>query len=419
MSKHFHTGKNNKLINYGSGLVVFSVLLFWGGLFGMESSESFSIGILRVQDITSFLGIGLIILGTIIRGTISRSFINNIFLFGMWLLFGVCVGLLNGNSLNNIGFEARGQMYVLFGAIVSSNITKDKVKSYLNLSALLIAAAVIIQWLFIILNVNFLLLSGGNIGNIFTLNIPLVRPGGGFHLVGIGLILAIGPWSEGILLSAVILGIAVIISQSKTYWMLSAFALFISPFLNRRFRFWGIVRNITLAFFAIILLYVVFSTAGSLLFLKNVSPIEKFTAVFTDRDIRFGVLDVRQIELNYVNSILKKSNPAELFFGRGLGYIYHPLNAVFYRSDIRDQEVLAMFVHNTLAWVMLKFGLIGIIFIFIILLFVLRRIRIGSIYQKQLGFVLLMLVIGSLAMGTFQDPLSAFLFGLLAVEKVY
>jgi hypothetical protein len=401
------------LINIGGALALGSALVLWGGLFGLELPGAFSFGPIRIQDIVCILGIGMIFMGIFIKGKVPIKTVVYFLLFLSWIAYGVIIGYLNRNSVDNIGFETRAQIYALFGAIVGATLPNVKNHAYIANCALIMASAIIIQWVFMLLGVNFLLVSGGNPGNIFTLNIPLVRPPGGFHLVGLGLMLAIGPWSPGIFLSLAILAVAVIISQSKTYWLLAVFALLIGPLAQKRLQAFGFVRNIVLALLVVIVAVFVFNIAGSITN-TNISPIEKFTKIFEDSDIRYGVLDVRQLELNYAISAIQQSDPLKILFGHGLGYSYQPLNSIFYRSDITDQKALSMFVHNYPMWVMLKYGLAGLLFLFILLVSIYQGIRKGNIFQKRFGVVFGLLFIGSLAMGTFESPPTAFLFGLLA-----
>jgi hypothetical protein len=399
------------ILNIGGGLAIFAALVLWGGLFGLDLPTAPSFGYVRIQDILCAIGVGMIVLGIMIRGTVPTKAIIFTFLFIAWIADGVIVGLLNNNTPDNIGYETRIQIYALFGISIGSILTRNKIRTFLLNAAIIMALAMLVQWVFTLLGLNILVVSGVNLGNLFTLNVPLIRPPGGYHVVAAGLLLLLGPWSQGAYLATFLLGGAVIVSQSKTYWLLGVFLVFLRPLTKKRSWVFGVMRNGILIFIGIILTILIFNIAGSIKGI-NVSPIEKFTSMFDDANIQYGVIGRRQVELDYAFSDLV-DQPAHILFGYGLGYSYRPFDVLFYRDDPTGQERLSLFVHNYIVWVILKFGMIGLAIVFILIYLIFAGIRRGDIYQKQFGSVFLLILIGSLVLGSFESPSGAFLFGIL------
>jgi len=400
------------LISFGGGLAAGSVLLLWGGLFGLELSDAPSFGFVRIQDILCIVGMGMVLAGILVRGRVSYKFNFYFLLFFGWIVYGIIIGILNNTPFDSIGYEARAQIYALFGAIVGSILSKNKIRFLLLSTAVIMALAILIQWALILSGSDIFLVSGGSLGNVFTLNLPLVRPVGGSHLVAAGMFLALNPWSQGTLLISTILAVAVIGGQSKAYWLLSLLALFLGSLAKGRSRIFAVIKNGMVGLLAILLAMVIFNFVGS----KSnvtVSPFQKFTILFDNSEVKNGVLGERWSELNYTFLSMKK-NPYSILFGHGLGYSYRSPDLLFYRADPTGAQRLSMYVHSYPVWVLLKYGLAGLCFIFVLLVFVYQGMRKGDIYQKQFGFVLGLLLIGSITSGTFQDPTTAFLLGLLA-----
>lgn len=401
--------------------VMICAFVLWGGIGTLNSPTAPEIaGMFRVQDILSGAG-GLVLAFFSLFRRYKRSAFMVIVACVYLLLYGILIGLANNNRLIDIAFEARILLYMILGLLVGISINNYTLLRSLQFYTLVVSLAILIQWFLLLGGSRVVFIHGVNPGNIFTGNIPLVRPSG-FDLVGVGLILAISPWRPFDLSRRVIwlLVFVLIILQSKTYWVLVIFMV-VFRLVVKALKFRSALSAITIKTGNWLAL-VVFITALLLAVLSGripesshalvLMPYNKFKGLLTDPEIAYGVVGKRSDEAALMLKAWSGSLVSVLL-GKGLGYMYRDPDVLFYRANPRDGERLAMFGHNFFLWLLLKFGLVGtMVFLGTILLAFLSAARRGG-DQAHFGLGLAALLIGSLLLGSIESPTGAFLFGLL------
>ena len=400
-------------------LLFISSLFLWGGIGRFDTVDGPEIaGLIRYQDLFALLS-SCILLAYLIRdGKVPQWF----FLLGGGVLFliiyGTLIGIANGNNLQNIALEVRPFIYVFYGLIVAAAVTPKLLGSYLILYASIAAIIFILQFIVVlIVGESGIFTTETHLGNAFTLNLPLVRPQA-FHLVVIGLILAFTRLNKmKYLLLVLLLGLALLITQSKTYW------LFVALFMGA---FFIISKKITINRKVILVTASSVLLIGATLILA-ISPnnstnpyslvIKKFSDVFTSSEISYGVVGIRLEESDLLMQPII-DEPPRMLYGHGLGYLYREQNSLFYRAAERDQQRLAMFGHNFYLWMLLKVGMVGVgVFLLITLLPILFGSR-GGTYQQNFVYCLLAVLFSAIFLGTFESPLGGFLLGLLLAGAI-
>lgn len=401
-------------------IVMISALVLWGGIGSLNAPDAPEIaGVVRIQDTLSGIG-GLVLLLLSTFQSHKKTGALAVMAFVGLLLYGVAIGLLNNNELVDIAFEARILLYMILGLLVGFLVNDESLDKLIAFYAMLVALAILAQWLLMLSGSQASFVHGVNPGNIFTGNIPLVRPSS-FHLVGAGTVLAISPWKPRPVrrLYILLLLFVLVVIQSKTYWVLLVIGVLVNFVVNAAY------RKISSKLVSLSLSLVCVSLAvGALLVLMLsrqtpevirafvVMPYEKFKGILTDQEITYGVIGKRLDETAYMVQEWTAS-PLSVVFGRGLGFLYRDPALLFYRANPRDAERLAMFGHNFYLWLLLKFGLVGtLMFLWPVSMALVSAVR-GPQAQKHFGLGLVSLLISSMVLGVAEEPTGAFLVGLL------
>jgi len=395
----------------GHGLMV-AALVMWGGMFRLDAADAPEIvGLFRLQDILAGLsGIALVFLFLTKNRWSPRLLAQSAIVFVI-VMYATLVGLIGGNELVNIAFELRPFLYLTMGIMTAMMLYRSIIDRMLRLYATLMSIAVLVQFVLLNAGSNLLFLTGTRLGNIFTLGLPIVRPQA-FHLIGVGFILAvIRSGRSRFRLDTWIMLAALIVTQSKTYWLMGAFAAIVSVLADRTLPRTSKVGLIGLGIVCLIVLAILPTPVGD----RTWSPLElvykKFALVFQDENIGYGVIGVRMEEASLLLAPLYE--PAALVFGRGLGYVYRDTGLFFYRENPRDLVRLAMFGHNYYLWLLLKAGLVGVLLFAYAIVPVLLALISKDCDRRRFAAVSLAVLIGAATLGSMEDPTGAYLFGVL------
>lgn len=404
-------------------IVMFSVFIMWGGIGMFNAPSAFELGgVLKIQDLL----VGLVSIYLFVY-TLKKSGLQCIKKimspFGFLMIYGMVLGFLNGNKLINIAFEARIFVYLIIGLIVGMNMKRDDVLKSIVYYAIVVSLMVIIQWILLIVGVKKIFINGVNLGNEFSIGLPLIRPSS-FHLLGVASAIIFSPWSpwKNSLITKVVAVLALVITQSKTYWLiLIGIILIINGYINfkrvvlskkiSKSYFFGVILVINVILFAIITSSYI-PAENKYLSKVILMPYEKFKVIFVDNEIAYGVIGKRVAEA-WVMLKEWRESLVSMLFGKGLGFVYRDIGMFYFRVDIRDAERLAMFGHNFFLWLLLKFGIFGLLIFWQVIFKILKKGIKGDEMQKIFVMGLMTLIIGSVALGSIEELIGSFMFGLL------
>ncbi|MCA9935304.1 MAG: hypothetical protein H6662_05075 [Ardenticatenaceae bacterium] len=406
-----------KEVHLVAHLLFVACFLMWGGIGLFDTAQSPEIaGALKYQDVLVLIGGSYLVFLTLRLGHFSKNYI--IVTFGLLTLisWGVLVGVLHQNGGRNIALELRPLLYTFLGVALASLMSREKIAQNITGYSVLAAIAILIQFL-IFLRSGRVFVNGVVPGNVNSINLPVVRPQS-FHLITIGLIFTYsGLRTRNRLQTGIITAIlmaALLIMQSKTYWGLAAFAFLILFLFDKSLS----IRVKTRLGGALFLggLFLIFITTP--LVNKNNQDggnfvVKKITDIFADTQVAYRVVGVRLDEGSLMLDSWRES-PATILFGQGLGYLYRDLNLFYYRADLRDQERLAMFGHNYYLWLLLKLGLVGmIIFGGLATYTFANTMKRSYSLRRHFALAIVVMLTASMFLGTVENPLGGFLFGLL------
>ena len=394
-----------------------AAFVLWGGLGRLDAADAArAAGMIRLPDIVA--GGGLLLAAVSWRRRVLRKpVLQAAIVLSLLLVGGILIGWINGNRLLNILFEARLIGYMLAGLLVMSDWSAADIDGAARLYATVMAGATLIQFGFLLAGDVGMFLSNTHTGNAFTLWIPFTRPPA-FHLIGVALVLSMTRRGRSKLgLSTWLLAGALLVNQSRTYWVVAAsvgLGALALGWMRRR------ARVLPLLFAAVIGVgLLMIAPVPSQMGRQSIGAlvIQKFALLLEERDIASEVIGAR-LEENRLMLQAATESPAGLLIGKGLGYIYRDLDLLFARTDERERERLAMYGHNTYAWLLLKFGLIGFLMFAGVCARVLAFARTGGGDASRFGLALAALLIPSLTLGSLESPTGAFLFGLLIAGVV-
>jgi hypothetical protein len=385
----------------------------WGGLGQFDSPDALQVGPLRLQDVLAVAGIGLAVFPILLR----RSWPKPVFLALLgpvaFLVLGSVMGRIEGNDVRNIAIEVRPLVFQIAGIAVGAAIGAAAVKRRLYLHGSILAAAFVVQFVFLALTGgSVIFVSGASTGNPFTLNMPIVRPAGGYHVIAAAFVLVvISGNSIRQRALAVLLALGLVVTQSKTYWIIVMMTIGYLVVSGTDLR--QITRRAAWAALAILMLG---GAAGGAAALSGgasrlTAPIEKFTMVVQNPLVANVVLSKRTEELGMMRRALH-SAPMAWVLGHGLGYIYRDQGALYFREDPRDRQRLAMFGHNYYGWLLVKGGLLNVVLILLPAAMLIRRGWRGSPLERGLAASMLALLVSSMAVGSLENVPGTLAFGL-------
>jgi len=395
----------------GHGLMV-AALVMWGGMFRLDAADAPEIGgLFRLQDILAGLvGTALVFL-FLTKNRWSSHLVAQFAIVFIIVVHATLIGLINGNKLVNIALELRPFLYLIVGILTAMMLCRSSIDKMLRLYATLMSIAILTQFVLLNAGGSLLFLTGTHLGNIFTLGLPIVRPQA-FHLIGAGFILAVTrPGRSRFRLDTWIMLVALVITQSKTYWLMGAFAAIVSILADRALSRASKLGLFGMGIVCLILLAVLPAPVGDRTHSLLQLVYKKFALVFQDENIGYGVIGVRMKEASLLLAPLDE--PATLILGRGLGYVYRDPGLFFYRENPRDLERLAMFGHNYYLWLLLKAGLVGVLLFACAIVPVLLSLGSKDSDRRRFAAVCLAVLIGAVTLGSMEDPTGAYLLGVL------
>jgi hypothetical protein len=395
----------------GHGLMV-AALVMWGGMFRLDAVDAPEIGgLFRFQDILAGLSGTALVFLFLTKNRWSSHWVAQVAIVFVIAVHATFIGLINGNKLVNIALELRPFLYLIAGILTAMMLYRPIIDRMLRLYATLMSVAILAQFVLLNAGSSLLFLTGAHLGNIFTLGLPIVRPQA-FHLIGAGFILAVTRSGRSrFRLDTWIILVALIITQSKTYWLMGAFATILSILTDHSLSQASKLGLFGLGIVYLIMLAVLPAPVGD----RIQSPLElvykKFALVFQDENIGYGVIDVRMEEARLL--LMPLDEPAALVFGRGFGYVYRDIGLFFYRENPRDLERLAMFGHNYYLWLLLKAGLVGVLLFACASVPVLLSLGSKDSDRRRFAAVFLAVLIGAATLGSMEGPTGAYLLGVL------
>lgn len=387
----------------------------WGGLGRFDSPESPQIGgVLRIQDLVA--GASGLLLAFAVSSRIRWPRAGVVASGGIlaFLAQGALVGAVFGNGAANVALEVRPILFAAVGVVMGMLRGSSEVEEKLVSFSSVLATAMVLQFILVLRSPSApQFLSGVNVGNAFTLHIPIVRPAGGFHLVGVGFVLAAlrrPQFRHWVRLS--LLGMGVAVTQSKAYWAIALFAIVYGAMAGAaRAKF---ARRFLTAIILMAGLAGVVTAIGMITLGAESGPsalVRKFSLVAENPVIQYGVLGKRTSEIRMMYDALD-GTARYWVLGRGLGSVYRDPGTLFFRTDPRDRQRLAMFGHNYPMWLLVKGGILGVLLMCIPVLTLFRNTKGPSTSSGRVAWGGVLLLAAGLVLGSLEDPTSALVFGL-------
>lgn len=406
-----HTGISRLAI----GALGIGGILLWGGVGALDGENAIQVVGIGPQDVLGGMAAMLAVYLLIVGSRIAALTWVILGALGSMLMLGVMVGVTSGNGLQNVAAEARPLAYVGLGLVIGSFAGARLTSSMIVAFASILALSFVMQLMAVTVAPTApYFVSGVNPGNTITLGLPLVRPAGGFHVLGIGFAVALFRHDLRWRFSALtLISLGVVATQSKTYILILLALITVHALVDQRRPF--ALRLLRLCAIGTI-------TAGTAIGLAVAvggpraisAPVQKFTLVVTNPIMFQAVIGKRGQELGMMWDDLSGS-PLRWSLGRGLGRVYRDPGALYSRDDARDRERLAMFGHNYYGWILVKAGIVGIaLFLLVSAVPIVAGLRAASSQSAPMIAAMSSILCANLFLGSLENVPAAVAFGLCA-----